>query len=156
MTDVQQEAPASPNNAAEAVTRLTQLSADGEWANAVLSGNGPQVAQFKSLQEMIATGDNVDKAVSGVLEDGPFQQSGHIQNVGVAASLRDQGIRDEVIREVLSGRPVTQQEHEMAVRWKADHMGDSEYVKKYLAGEREQVREMTLVNIILSSPIKET
>jgi hypothetical protein len=154
MTD-QLQTPALPTNAAEAVTRLAQLSANENWANAVLSGNGPQVAEFKDLQKLIAAGDNVDKALAGVMEDGPFQQSGHTLNIGVAATLRDKGIRDEVIREVLSERPVTQQEREMAVRWKADHMGDSEWVKKYMSGEREQVREMTLANIILSSPIKE-
>ena len=49
---------------------------------------------------------------------------------------------------------MTQQEHDMVVRWKADHMGDSEWVKKFLAGEREHVRLMTLANISLSAPIK--
>lgn len=33
-------------------------------------------------------------------------------------------------------------------------MGDSEWVKKFLAGEREHVRLMTLANISLSAPIK--
>jgi hypothetical protein len=145
---------APPANAAEAVTRLDALKADSAWANGVLAGNGPHVAEFKSLTGIIAGGDNVDRAMAGVREDGIFQSSEHAQMIAATNMFREIGISDAVIRQALTDYEVTAQEYAMVEKWKADRMGDSEWVKKYLAGERQQTRDMMLADIVLSSSIK--
>ncbi|MEH2570258.1 hypothetical protein [Bradyrhizobium sp. AZCC 2289] len=149
--------PAPPTTPAEAATRLDQLQADAGWRDKFLSGNGAHVAEFHSLTELVAKGDHIDAALAGLrLGDGMFQSSDHLTNIGVAESLRDIGIRDEIIRDVLAGtHQVTKAEYRATEIWKADRMADSEWTKKYLAGDREAKRQMTLADIIISGGIRE-
>jgi hypothetical protein len=157
MTDAAQQqldVSAPPATPAEAVTKLDQLKSDPAWAKAWLSGNGPQVKEYENLSALAATGDKVDAAMAGVLADTPFQDSGHLQMIAATKMFRELGINDATIKQTLSDHEVTQQEHDIVAKWKADRMRDSEYVKKWLSGEGEQAREMTLANIVLSSSIK--
>jgi hypothetical protein len=151
--------PAPPTTPAEAATRLGQLKADAGWRDKFLAGNGPQVAEFGALTELAAKGadgDNIDMAMAGVLLDGPLQPSGHMMNISVAASLREVGIRDEIIKDVLAGtHKVSKEEYAATERWKAEKMRDHEWVKRYLAGDGEPRQKMTLANIILSGGIRE-
>jgi hypothetical protein len=93
--------------------------------------------------------------MAGVLADAPFQESGHIEMIAATKMFRELGIRDEVIRETLTNQEVSQQDHDRVAQWKADRLRDSEWKKKWLAGEGEQAREMMLANIVLSSSIKD-
>jgi hypothetical protein len=99
----------------------------------------------------------VDKAMAGeLLLDGPVQPSGHMVQIGVAGHLRDIGIRDEIIKDVIAGtHTVTKEEYAATERWKAEHMRDQEWVKRYLAGDGDTNEKMTLANIILSGGIRE-
>src|SRR5437868_1738382 len=98
-------APVIPATPAEAVARLNELKSNGEWRDRFLSGNGPEAKEFRDLQATIAKSDQpqVDRAMAGLLEDAPFQPSGHLQMIGTAEMLRDIGIRDEITRDVLAG-----------------------------------------------------
>jgi hypothetical protein len=158
MTDVQQPpAPPPPTNpTAEAASRLEQLKSDPAWRQQFLSGSGPQVKQYNELSELVAKGEaeKVDAAIAGVLANAPFQDSGHLQNIAATKMFRELGINDATIKQTLLDHEMTQQEHDVVAKWKADRMRDSEYVKKWLSGEGEQAREMMLANIVLSSSIK--
>jgi len=55
----------------------------------------------------------------------------------------------------LTDRPVTQKEHDLVARWKAEKLRDSEWVKKYMAGEGEQMREMMIASGVLSASIRQ-
>jgi hypothetical protein len=50
---------------------------------------------------------------------------------------------------------VTKAEYRATEIWKADRMADSEWTKKYMAGDREAKRQMSLANIILTGGIRE-
>jgi hypothetical protein len=160
MTEAAQQQPATPSappaNATEARARLDTLIADKDFGAKLVKGEAGANREFRDLSELAAKGEaeRVDVAMAGVMADTPFQDSGHLQNIAATKMFRELGIRDEVIRETLTDRPVTQQEHDVVAKWKADRMRDSEYVKKWLSGEGEQAREMMLANIVLSSSIK--
>jgi hypothetical protein len=147
--------PAPPTTPAAAATRLDQLKADAGWRDSFLRGNGPQVSEFHDLHALIAKGDHIDAAMAGLrLGDGTFQPTDHMTNIGAAATFRDIGIRDEIIRDVLAGtHKVTKEEYRATEIWKRDRMGDPEFRQKYLAGEPEAYRKMTLANIILTGGI---
>jgi hypothetical protein len=72
----------------------------------------------------------------------------------MAGLFRELGIREEVIKQTLEDHQVTQQEHDVVAKWKADRLKNSEWVKKWLSGESVQAREMMLANIVLSSNVK--
>ena len=148
--------PPAPTNAAEAATRINELTADVAWRDRYLAGGVTEKREITALQEAIHKGDNpdVDKAMAGVLDDAPFQRSGHMQMIGAAQMLREVGIRDEVIRETLTGKGVTQAEHDAVARLKAERMRDHAWTKEFLAGNGEHKRDMMLMNIVLSSSVK--
>ncbi|KRR22635.1 hypothetical protein CQ14_30985 [Bradyrhizobium lablabi] len=148
--------PQMPTNAADAATRLNELKSDAGWRDRYLGGGITEQREITALQEIINKGDNpdVDKAMAGLLDDAPVQRSGHMQMIGVAQMLREAGVRDEVIRETLTGKAVTQAEYDAVARLKAERLRDHAWTKEFLAGNGEHKRAMTLMNIVLSSPIK--
>lgn len=76
--------------------------------------------------------------------------------IGVANHLREIGIRDEIIKDVIAGtHKVTRAEYEATERWKAERMRDQEWVKRYLAGDGEPKEKMMLASIILSGGVRE-
>jgi hypothetical protein len=154
MTDVQLGTPQPPATPAAAATRLTQLKADPAWTKAWLSGSGPQAKEYNDLSELAAKGDKVDLAMAGVMEDGPFQDSGHLQNIAMATMLREIGFNELQVRETLSGRPASQAEVDMANQWKAQNLKSKEFLTRLMAGEPTAVRELWVANIILTSPLK--
>jgi hypothetical protein len=145
-----------PTNANEATARLAQLQADPKWREDFLSGTPRNAKEFSALMETIEKGDNpeVDRAIAGVLYDGPFQPSGHMLNIATAEMFRENGIGDDVIRETLTDKGVTQAEHDAVARLKAERMRDRDWIREFLAGNGKQKREAQLMDIVLSSTIK--
>ena len=94
--------------------------------------------------------------MAGILENAPFQSSGHLEMVAATSMFREIGISDAVIRQTLTDQEVTQAEHDAVSKWKADRLRDQDWTKKYLAGDGDQVRDMLLANIVLSSNIKQS
>ncbi|MCA1474772.1 hypothetical protein [Bradyrhizobium sp. NBAIM08] len=145
-----------PATGAEAAARLNELKGNAEWRDKFLAGNGPEAKEFRELTSKINESDNpnVDKAMAGLLDDAPFQSTDRLQMIGATQMFRDLGIRDEVIRETLTNREVTQQEYDAVARLKAERMRDHAWVKEFMAGNGQHTRDMMLMNVVLSSPIK--
>lgn len=68
--------------------------------------------------------------------------------------LKDVGFTPLSIKETLEGRPASQAEVDMATKWKADHMSNTEWVKRLMSGDVEAKRHLLVANVILSSPLK--
>lgn len=153
---------ASPNppTAAEATTQLEALKANPEFSAKYLRGDGPAVRQFNDLLAIKSGADVLDRVVDGTIEapmietvtDGQISIS---KQLTVAATLKELGIERGAVKQVLSGDGVSAEEFAAAQALKADLMGDPDFVKRYLAGSRAEVRKMTLVGIVLSNGIRE-
>lgn len=158
MTETAQipDPPAPPTTPAEAATRLDTLRADSKWTEALLSGAPAQTREFHDLHRLVAKGDDVDIAIAGALQPGGIQTSEHLEMMSGAEALRSLGVRDEIIKDVLTdNHTVTKAEYEATKQWKSDSMSNPEFVKLYLGGDNEARRKMTLANIILTGGIKE-
>lgn len=148
--------PAVPATAGEAAARLEAVKADPKWRDEYLNGSKAHARELKDLQAAVDQERNTrtEMAVAGQLFDG-IQPSGHLAAVGTAAMLRESGINDDsVIRQAVAGQPVTAEEHAAATEEKARLMRDSDWTAKYLAGDGECKRQMRLISIVLSAPIK--
>jgi hypothetical protein len=156
MTDVPQQQPQPPASPAEAAARLDQLKSDPAWRDGFLSGSGSQqFREYQNLSELAAKADKVDLAMAGVgMPDAPFQDSDHVLLVNMANFFRDLGMREEVIKECLEQREISQQERDLVVNAKADRTADPDWVKKWLSGDREVGRWMTTAHDVLSRPVK--
>jgi hypothetical protein len=165
MSDEQQQAPppaaAAPPAATptvpsfvEASAKLAALTSDPAWANRVLSGADPAATkEFHELTSAVAAGgSDAEIAMSGALPDLPDSQLKTM--AGTAELLRNMGFPPLAIRETLAGKEATQADIAIATAWKSQHMRSPEFVKQFLSGEPDAVRQMMVADIILSSDIK--
>jgi hypothetical protein len=143
----------------EASNRLSTLTGDKLWVEKLLTKDPATTKEFRDLTELSSKRDSVEIAMAnGGTQD--YSASGVIPDSDTrimsetAGMLRGLGIREEVIKSSLAKQEVTQQDYDLAAAWKTQHMKDADFVKKYLAGDVESVRQMMLANILVSSPIK--
>jgi hypothetical protein len=151
--------PAPPATPVEASNRLGALTSNKEWGAKLLAGDAATVKEFHALSKMSAARDTVDIAMSnGAIEHhlaaGGIPDSDMRVMSETAEMLRGRGIGDDVIKQALSEQEITQHEHDLVAAWKAQHMKDTAWIKSFLAGDVDAVRQMTLANITLGSPIK--
>lgn len=160
MTEQQQQEPqpgvppAPPANSREARTRLDALMADKDWGAKALNGDVAANRELRELSAMAARDDGsaVEIAMLGNANRMPTTE---LQTMATtAAMLREGGIRDEVIRDCLSGKAVTQAEYDLTKAWFKRHEADKEWGKRLLEGDVEAREKWTLATIILSSPIE--
>jgi ribosomal protein S6E (S10) len=147
--------PAAPTNAVEARTQLNARLADQEWGKRLTGGDVNATKEFRDLTAMsVAGGDDIVT----------FAMNGHpatmattelAQMAHVTAMFRDLGIRDEATNQFLRGEKVSAQEYELVSNWKKEHMGDADWVKKYLSGDVKAGQQMMLANSILVNGAKE-
>jgi hypothetical protein len=123
------------------------------WREKLEAGDGATWKEFDELAKAAAEADPVKAVMSGNLPD--VAPSEHRLMEHTASTLREIGIRDEIIKDVIAGtHEVTKQEWDLTVQWKQDHMEDLEWVKSLLSGNAKARRELALATIILNGGIK--
>jgi hypothetical protein len=146
-------APAPPATPSEAASRLAGLREDKSWADKLLLGkDAATLAEFHSLSKLIASGDDIDLAMSGDPNLPDSGVDGKLSLAKVASAipdLRDSGLSDGVIKELLGGRQSTPEELTAVKRLQTMRHSDPNWVKAYLSGRFEQVRESRLISAVL-------
>ena len=148
-------APAEPTTPTEAATRLSQVKQDPAWTKAFLDGGQKQLAEFHKLHEMAAKGDSrIDLAMAGQHQPGVVQDSEHVEMMGAAAHFRESGLDNAVIKQALTGEPVSRAEYDAVAKWKASAMADKSFTKALMEGDGEPKRLWRAANIVLSNGFK--
>jgi hypothetical protein len=147
-----------PTTPAEAQARLSTLVGTKEWAEKWVSGSAAHADEYNKLQEMALSGTNpgkVDLEDPRAAVDQIFLDRQRRDNVNTAEYLRGVGIDDPaIISQVLTNEPVSQHEFDAAKSMRSRLERDHDFQKKYLSGDGEAVRQMTLLNVILTRPVK--
>ena len=136
----------------DAAAKLERFTQDRGKGQKLQAGDVETRREFDELVKAAADANPIEAAMTGKLPELPTGEQVLMKNT--AGMLKEFGIRDEVIRETLSGQPVTQAEHDATKIWRDQHLADKEYVKKWLNGDIEARKEMMLASIILSSKIR--
>jgi hypothetical protein len=141
-------APATP---AEARARLDVLTKDREWSDRFLSGDPRARQDFKELTAKASEEHDVTNPV-----DAPFQTTsgGELPPRAVAAwvgGMRELGVPDGAITEVLEGKQFSAEQVATATHWKARQMRDPIWCAAYLAGDLECQRQMLVANAVITS-----
>jgi hypothetical protein len=150
------EQPTAPTTPAEAATRLDALKQDATWSRSFLDGLPAQMKEYQGLRAMIDKSENVavDMAMAG--EYMGMNTPEHIEMMGAASMLRQAGVRDEIVRDVLAGSHVVSKDEFAKVKqFKADKMTDPAWTKRLLSGDSEATREFHLMNIILTGGVED-
>jgi hypothetical protein len=142
----------APDTPAAAASRLAALRADRAWSDKLLRGDAPQVAEFHRLSEMVAKGDEITHVMAGSPGLSNLSVGGVPSPAATAREiqpLRDVGLSDAVIEELLRGHVATPEEVRAVSRLRAARHSDPQWVKAYLSGSAEHRREATLMAIVL-------
>jgi hypothetical protein len=133
---------------------LLGLRDDKSWGDKVLSQDAAALKEFHELSQMASQADAVDLIMSGQAESLP--NTGHNGQPSLAATareipaLREAGISDGAIRELLEGRESTADELSAVRKFQAMRHSDRSWVDRYLKGEFDAVREARLIASVLS------
>jgi hypothetical protein len=144
-------APATPLSPAEAASKLASLRSNAEWGEKVLKSDPAALAEMRSLAKQVAEGGDLDALIVAAADQPDTSSGGELSLKKVAGeipSLREH-LTDENIKELLSGRVSTPEEVAFVKKFQAARHGNSDWVKKYLAGDHEAVRESRLMSMVL-------
>jgi hypothetical protein len=144
--------PAAPMSPSEAASKLATLRSDNAWGDAVLRGSPAELAELRSLSRLVAQGNDLDVLILNAQDAPDLNIGGQLSPKKIAGeipSLRESGLSDDVIKELLSDRVPTPQEIDAVSRFQKMRHGDQAWVTKYLAGDHEAVRESKLMSMVL-------
>jgi hypothetical protein len=150
--------PPQQGTPAAVATRLAELQADPAWRSRLLQGGLPETQEFHALNALIAEGDSIDAALAmggdpaHVLSNTSIDgiPSPHMTAQEIPA-LRELGLSDGVIAELLRGHTASPQEVAAVRRLKAARFSDQDWVRAFLKGSAEHKREHTLMCIVLGT-----
>jgi len=144
-----------------AAAQLAERLNNPEFVKAYLAGNGPNVREVRTLMEAknadpASAGDRLDKIIAGTakVEIGETTTGNEISTfkaMSAAAGLREVGLNDAQIKQVLAGKPVPKAEYDLVKTMRDDRTGNAEWTAKYLKGDHQARREMTLMNAVIAA-----
>ena len=135
--------PAISRVRSDAMGEINRLKGDSAFLQELLRGSPEALARVQQLQRIV---NSPTQTVVGGVNPQEVQQ-----RLDAWSNYAD--LSPEVLEQVRSGGAVSKAEYDNAVRTKARFMADREWAKRYLDGGRKERQEMSLVSIILSSPI---
>ncbi len=152
----------APQNATEAAAILNARTADPAWAGRLMAKDVSTLKEFNDLTAMVANADDVAESMAGKHSQ-PFVWTGENGQLAPQqlsqgiATLREAGLSDDVIEQVLRGEqaPVSRAEYDAAKRLMAQRQADQGFVDKLFKGDADARREFALISVILNSSIKE-
>ena len=158
-----QTPPANPTDAAGARARLDHLiNRDPEFRAQYASGNVEAVHTFNRLNEQVAAEPAVDRALAGVRlmpHETQALPSGDIAGINDMADganlLREAGLPEQAIKEILTDRPFTSAQHAEAKLDLARRMADPEWRRLLMSGDLLARQQLTVCSAILASGVED-
>jgi hypothetical protein len=132
-----------PQMSPEAATsKKNELFANQEWRNKYYNGDATARSEMDAIVRALTPA-----------QPAPADPSSREQFIDWIRNYAE--ISEEVAEQIRSDRPVSAHEHRLAQQRKETMMRDKEWCKLYLDNDRDARTEMALVNIILSSRVRD-
>jgi len=144
--------------AAEATTKLADLTANHEWSTKLLAGDGPTVKEFHALSAAKTQTDRTDAALAGTLQTGAWDISvdGKLSARNLMDGiqhLRDLNIEDKQIERLLKDEPISAADRSWVEGYEREMLGNKEFTTRYLSGDLAARREITLIKLHKLRPV---
>lgn len=154
---MKKQGPAPPaNSPAAARMRLAGLHNDQEWLGKYFAGSPAAAKELGDLLERSGS-DRTERLLAGAVD--PLRSdivagvSGR-ETADEFHRLRQAGIDDDSIRQLMQGEPISEQEYRVLEEYQRQLLGNAEWVKLFLSGDHEAARQMTLVKIAMLNGYK--
>jgi hypothetical protein len=123
------------------------------WVEKLELGDGATRQEFDELAKAASEANPAEAVLAGLVPEVASSELRLMEHT--ASTLREIGIRDSIISDVIAGtHTVTKEEWDLTVQWKKDHVEDPEWSKALLSGNAKARRELTLATIILNGGIR--
>jgi hypothetical protein len=145
--------PAAPATSQQAAARLAELRETPEWGAKVLAQDAGALSEFHALSKLVSQSDPIDIIMSG--EAAGLPNTGYNGQPSLSATakeipaLKESGLSEGVIRELLQGRESTPEEVAAVRKFQTMRHSDKSWVDRLLKGEYEAAREQRLCSIVL-------
>jgi hypothetical protein len=145
-------APAGPATSQQAAARLAELRETPEWGARILAQDPTAISEFHALSKLVAQSDPIDIIMSGEAAGLPNSSRDGQPSLAATAreipALREAGISDGAIRELLEGRVPSAEEIDAVGRFRNLRHSSKEWVDRYLKGDAEARRESMLMSMV--------
>jgi hypothetical protein len=138
-------APLTP--AEQAVAKIAELKGNSDWLKRHLNGSQETRQEMASLHELAYA-----PAPGSVISGMPTHEAQLADQAEWAANNYD--VPPEVIQQIRDRTPISEQEYKQTVARKNALMADPAFRARALAGDAAAQRELFLINVNLSSPIR--
>jgi hypothetical protein len=133
-----------PMTAEVAAAKKVEYLGDAGFRERVLRGDADAVKQWRE----------VTRALSPSADPATAEGKKYNDNMNSLAILKAKAdLSDAVWDHVAAGGPVSLDERLKAMQAKERNFKDKAWVQKYLDGDRQANSEMTLINMVLASPV---
>jgi hypothetical protein len=129
---------AVPIDQAAASARKAELLANPEWRGKFLENDPAAHTEMSAINSVL-----VGPAPQETLDPSQIEHA------------RALVIREDIVQQLATRMPIPQSEHDAVARWKAGHLKDPAFLRKYFDGDYEARQQMTIANIVLLCPIKQ-
>jgi hypothetical protein len=159
--------PASPGvqlNAEAAKARRDAIIKDPVWRDRYVNGDVGLREEMRALNMAISEepdGTKVDRILAGTQPLGKMEVLAHgelptVNLMSAVDGLRQNGLPDQVIKEIIEGTPVTAERHREAAIIKQQLLADKAWVAAYRDGSRLHAEQLHRVLAVLTAPIIES
>jgi hypothetical protein len=153
-------APEGELTAAQAFARRSELVNDAEFKTKLDRGDPAARGEIEKISRGLAgdllLGSNINPAQFGPKAAEQHAAAGALAREKMIDGLRMTAAIDEGVADMIrNSTPVSKNERRMAQQEMSRLKADPDFVKAYLAGNRDARTRMTLCNIILTQPTKD-
>jgi|SRR5215472_8701103 len=139
----------------DAKAKYEGLTRDADFMKKYIAGDADARRLMDDCIARKMDSSEVDRFMSGTLSDSGYVAPGisvHDAKT-IVEDYRTAGIGEEVILHALKGEPVTAKERAEAQRLRERRLADPDWTAAMLQKRPEQMEELHLLSIILSSPV---
>jgi hypothetical protein len=126
---------------AQAAARLRELEADRQWGDKLYRGDAQVRQEFTDLTTIAASGDPLDAIMAGVqpttidVDETGGGKARAVDQIAAVADLRERGIPDQAIRDLLGDVRPTYEQHVFGKEMQRRNFANPEWVERLLAGD---------------------
>jgi hypothetical protein len=131
-------APAVPSDPSAASARKAELLSNADWRGKYLENDPAARAEMTAINSVL-----VGPAPQETIDPSQIEHA------------RSLGIKEEILQQLATRMPIPQSEHDAIARWRAGHLKDPAWLRRWFDGGYEERQQMTIANIVLMSPIKQ-
>ncbi len=123
----------------DALKLRDQLMADDEWSKRLLAGSPDRLGQLQKINSVINENQNLQS-----------EQAREIEHMRTKYDLPS-----EAVDHLRENKPVSAAEKYAAQQKRRELMSDEQFVRAYMSGSLREQRTITMLSIVISSPLIE-